>query len=1499
MQVQKRNSEFEEVSFDKVKNRLKLLCNNLTIDPIIIAQKVCSQIFNGIKTSELDELSAQICMSLMTENIEYGELGSRVIISNSHKNTSPSFSETMFNLYNNTDINDYHYPLISEEVYNIIINNKDKFNSIIDYNRDYNFDFFSYKTLEKAYLLKINGKISERIQDLFLRVSIGLHKHDIKSAIDSYNFMSNKYFTHATPTLFHGGTPKSQYLSCFIKGTPLLTINNGIKNIEDIKIGDQVITHLGNCKTVSQLHTNNLINRKLLNITCDLTPIITTTNNHKFWSILNSNNELKPDWNEISSLQKNDYIAIPNYKGELENYNIDNYNIVVNTDFSKFLGIWYSIGSFITENNQIIGLQFKTTNTLNHILYYCSNLINKIFNFNSNFNIDIINNIAVLEVYNNTIIEIFQKLFINLYSNIFKWTNNLIYSFLGGLLSNNKNFYCNTNIYLVKTFYHLFRTRGILVKLKQSHILEFMYNKHIINEILLNTTDTTDNIKSQFIDYTKNILVFNEQIFIKINIIEEYIGESHEFVYNIGVDDDNSYEINGIVAKNCFLLGMEDSVSGIYKTLSDCSQISKWAGGIGIHISNIRSKGAIINGTNGIASGLIPMLRVFNDSSRHINQCILPDIIVYSKNGFKKMEDITTKDFLITKDGSFKKVNKIFINEKNEEILNIKVQHSIDNFKCTYNHDIMVIKHLKITHKKMIDRLNRKISNIEFIQASELTTNHYMGFPIPIYENDIENFTEDNARMYGILAGDGCISHNIKSYSHRFQINLNKNSKKDTLNFVLNYLDNNNIHYWENQEDEYCWTYNKESIKKLNIDENMLYDENREKKINTEFLYLPKTKIAMILKGLLETDGCINKRGEIYFTSTSKNLIYSVKYMLLRLGILSSTNTIDKIGQIMSYNKNNRPIISRKLSYNLRIPRVKLLKDMNIVIKNYPVTTKVIYFRYNNILWSRVKDIKKTQYEGKVYDFNMIDNHNYLTESGLVHNSGKRNGSFAMYLEPHHPDILDFLEIRKNHGNEDERARDLFTAVWVSDLFMEKVDKDQDWCLFDPNECPNLNNVYGDEYKQLYAKYEQDGKARKVLKARIIWKAINTSQIETGTPYIGFKDAVNKKNNLSSYDTIKSSNLCIEVNLPSDEHEYACCCLASICLPKFIEDGEFKFNKLIDVCKTVVNNLNKVIDDNYYPVPETKKSNMLHRPLGIGIQGLSDVFSILKMPFDSPEAKQFNITIFETLYYGCIVASMELAKRDGPYITYTKENALKHKNTFIEYFGENVGMRKLNNLKDSPISQGLFQFDLWNTKPTDRYNWDELRQNIKQYGIRNSVLTALMPTASTSQIMGNNEAFEPVTSNIYVRRTIAGDFIVVNKHLIKDLTELNLWSTEIKDLIIANQGSIQKITNIPDNIKLLYKTVWEIKQKVIIDMAADRGPYICQTQSMNLFFEEPTFQLLTSALFYAWKKGLKSGSYYIRSKPNITAQQFTISDDIINKMKFSDYQNEVCESCSS
>lgn len=1202
MEVIKRNGTIQEVSFDKIKKRITDASNNLkNINPIFISQKVITSMYNGIKTSELDELASQIASSLITNEPEYIKLATNLIISNNHKNTINNFSDKMILLYNNKNNEGILNPLISEDVYNIVLENKDYFNNLINYNRDYNFTYFGFKTLEKSYLIKQDNKIIERIQDMLLRVSIGLHDYDLELIANSYNSMSNKYFIHATPTLFHSGTSNPQLLSCF-------------------------------------------------------------------------------------------------------------------------------------------------------------------------------------------------------------------------------------------------------------------------------------------------------------------------------------------------LLGTHDSVDGIYKTISDCVKIQKGAGGIGVHISNIRSKNAVIHSTNGKANGIIPMLRVYNEITRHINQCFDKNTIIYTKYGPKKISNIYINDEVITYDGTYKKVKDIFKYKKNNIILyQFKIYYSFNKVNCTPEHQIYILKNNNKDIFNNITDIKNKLNNNEivpsFISANKITETDLVCFPIP-EDTNINNITDNICYLYGVIIGNGNIINN--------NIILHLNSKHTKYKYLkellITYLDElkDHIYKYDINELYYVTTITiriKDSfpIKKEDIYINKIIRNNK-KVISEKYMKLSNNKLLQILKGLI-----INK--EVYYNNdiveicNFNNIINEqIRYILLKNQTLS---------YIQLFNNN-----------------IKLYFKLNTIINNvlelkeYINNEDINYFIHNNNIYTSIDKITTINFTGDVYDLSIENNHNYLTHMGLVHNSGKRNGSIAIYLEPHHPEILDFLQLRKNHGNEHERTRDLFLGLWISDYFMIKVKNDEEWDLLDPDECPGLNDVFGDEYIKLYNDYVNNGKSRKKIKARQIWNAILNSQIETGTPYILYKDHVNKKTNQSNLGTIKSSNLCAEILEYSDDKEYACCTLASISLPSFVNNKKFNYDKFKEIVKIIVTNLNKIIDKNKYPVIETEISNKKHRPLGLGVQGLADLFALYKIPFTSDEAKKLNIEIFESLYYYSLLASYELAvERENIILNYKneinnfdlkynyenrRENLYSFK--YINYFYININIykdancinkiRKLYNIyknnylnekdlnkkeyigaydsfKGSPLSEGKYQFDLWNIKPTNRYDWKDLRYKIMNKGIRNSLLIALMPTASTSQILGNNECIEPFVNNIYTRRTLAGDFIIINKYLIDDLKENNLWNDEMKDLIISNNGSIQDINIIPNNIKELYKTAWEMKQKKIIEFSIDRGPYVCQTQSLNLFFREPTINILTSAYFYGWENGIKTNAYYIRSQPKAQTQKFTI-DPLINKLNKNEEKKvcsiinpENCEYCSA
>jgi ribonucleoside-diphosphate reductase alpha subunit len=928
----------------------------------------------------------------------------------------------------------------------------------------------------------------------------------------------------------------------------------------------------------------------------------------------------------------------------------------------------------------------------------------------------------------------------------------------------------------------------------------------------------------------------------------------------------------------------DDSLDGIYNTLKDCAMISKWAGGIGLHIHNVRAKGSHIHGTNGSSNGIVPMLRVFNNTARYVDQCVHPETIIYTTNGPIQIQNCSfgeTKIFNL--EGKCEEIENVLEHPYEGEMYNIETMHSIDDLKITPEHPIYVLRNQSkgLNYSLIENRLNKKIASFEWVEAKELKSDDdLLIYRIPEYNFDIQNLTEDDCYMYGVILGDGCMNNEDQNG----YISLHTTNKKHILDFVIKYFENKCIQYHTNTN---------ENVTRIRWNKNInmpfrysdVYDVNKNKHLHSKWLNLPITKSKFILKGLLDTDGSNSK--ELVFDNTSRNLIESVRFICLKMGLLTSGYVRDRVGESHEIMKDGKTsiITNQKISYSLRIPKTKEICELMNIVHDENQFYK--FFKYGNYLLTRIKNITKEEYTGTLYDLQMKEEHNYMLHNGIVHNGGgKRNGSFAIYLEPWHPDIEDFLEMKKNHGDEELKGRDLFYALWVCDLFMERVKNNAKWALFCPYECPGLSDVYGEEFNELYEKYEKENKARKIINARDLWFKILDAQMETGTPYLLYKDAANQKSNQKNLGTIKSSNLCTEIIQYSDANETAVCNLASIALPSFVnhETKQFDYEKLHSVTKVVTNNLNKVIDINYYPTEKTRTSNLRHRPIGIGVQGLADTFILMDIAFHSEEAKEVNKLIFETIYHGALEKSNELSFEQGPYSSFN----------------------------ESPASKGILQFDMWNiTKSNDsnnndnndnndnkdnKYDWTALKESIIRGGLRNSLLVAPMPTASTSQILGFNECFEPFTSNIYSRRTLAGEFVVINKYLMKELIDLNLWNEDVKNNIIANKGSVQQLTQLSEHLRNKYKIVWEIPMKHVIDMSADRGAYICQSQSLNLWVEDPNYNILTSMHFYSWKKGLKTGIYYLRRKAKHQAQQFTIEPETQQKEEEHD---EICEMCSA
>jgi ribonucleoside-diphosphate reductase alpha subunit len=1079
MYVVKRDGQREIVSFDKILKRIKTLGQEvgIQINYTTLVIKVIDQLYDGISTTKIDELMAAQCASLASTHPDYNILAGRIAVSSHQKNTSSSFLDVMTRLYNYTDKHGSQSPLVTKDFMAHVLLNADAIEAAIDYSRDYLIDYFGFKTLERAYLMSVNREIVERPQHMWMRVAIGIHGANIDRVKETYDLMSQKYFTHATPTLFNAGTPHPQLSSCF-------------------------------------------------------------------------------------------------------------------------------------------------------------------------------------------------------------------------------------------------------------------------------------------------------------------------------------------------LLAMEnDSIDGIYSTLRDCALISKWAGGIGLHVHNVRAKGSHIRGTNGSSNGIVPMLRVFNNTAKYVDQCVHPETMVYTTRGPKQIQHcVAGETAILNRLGEPEVVQAALDHAYEGETLTIKTA-SATPLRITPEHPVYVLRDAsKYTAASLQSALEKQHIQFEWMEAKEINTDDYIVHAIPRYEADDHRLSPETCAIYGVMMD--CLIDLASEPEFTLKPRPSQREK------LTEYFESNSIQYKVVGDNTLIIVEKSPSFPFKTTD---FFSETGEARIHPKWLNLPLEKIKVIRDAL-------SKRGD--------RLQYDLEYLELRLYAASENFTWYKDG------------------------------------------LGAIYHHEDYVLYP-VLSVETGFYEGLVYDLQMTKQHNYQLHSGLVHNGGgKRNGSFAIYLEPWHADIEAFLQMRKNHGDEELKARDLFYALWIPDLFMERVKTDGGWTLMCPDECPGLAEVYGDEFVALYTRYETEGKGRQTIKARALWFQMLDAQMETGTPYILYKDACNRKSNQQNLGTIKSSNLCSEVVQYSDENESAVCNLASIALPTFVKSiggdlaqnaAAFDFEKLHQVARTVTYNLNRVIDVNYYPTEKTRRSNVRHRPIGIGIQGLADVFMVLGLPFASEEARDLNRQIFETIYHAAVEESCALARVEGAYETF-------------------VG---------SPASQGKLQFDLWNIDPGQtRYDWATLKSDVMKYGMRNSLLVAPMPTASTSQILGFNECIEPITSNIYSRRTLAGEFILANKYLMNDLIQLDLWNDKIKNNIIANHGSIQQIDSIPQNIKDLYKTVWEIPMRALIDMAADRGAYVCQSQSLNLWLEDPNYNSLTSMHFYSWSKGLKTGIYYLRRRARHQAQQFTIEPEKVD-VSANLEEDEICEMCSA
>lgn len=911
---------------------------------------------------------------------------------------------------------------------------------------------------------------------------------------------------------------------------------------------------------------------------------------------------------------------------------------------------------------------------------------------------------------------------------------------------------------------------------------------------------------------------------------------------------------------SCFLVSMnDDSIQGIYKTLGDCAEISKTAGGIGLHIHNIRSTGSFIAGTNGISNGIVPMLRVFDATAKYVDQCLKEGTIIYTAKGPMKIEDIQTDITQVVTHAKSTPANKRNDMAIVEKLLKypfdgkiFKIQTVLgDPMYITGQHPVLVYRNTTGDTESMLKKRFEKTQyNLEWVNAEDLTSTDYVIHKRPEFTENEMCLDDKDIRFYAMMK-----FYQRDHFYEKESLKI-KFEQDEQIGFFTSYMIGRKISY-EAISDHVNNAYNfyfKKNHQESSTDEGFYLDSDKNR-VHRCVMNLPLMSVREFL--LVAIDSGYYEKNNLIITNESKTFLQDVKFLFLRCGIMARFGDSGKRTYVRGDEK-------KTIDYHtLIIPKTtSLYKNFGV-----PATSNIIDIRDDTRLFiaDRITTVTAEDYTGYVYDLKLDRIHDYMTQTGIVHNGGgKRKGAFAIYLEPWHADIVDFLQLKKPIGSGEMRARDLFYGLWIPDLFMKRVKENAIWTLFDPHSCPGLSDCYGDEFGKLYEQYEKEGKGFKQMKAQDLWSLITEMQIETGTPYMLYKDACNKKSNQQNRGTIKSSNLCTEIIEYSSPEETAVCNLASICLPKFLDDkNDIDHQKLFEMTRIVTRNLNRVIDRNYYPIESAKLSNMKNRPVGIGIQGLADVFMKMRIPFTSEKAKKINEEIFETIYYGACFESVDLARKEGPYPTF----------------------------EGSPASKGLFQFDLWNQKPGDRWQWEELRSEMIKNGLRNSLLVAPMPTASTSQIFGNTECFEPITSNVYLRRVLAGEFPVINRYLVNHLIELGMWNEETRNDIIANDGSVQKL-QISNHVKEIYKTVWELKMRDIIDMAASRGKYIDQSQSLNLFLSKPTLGQITAMHFYSWEKGLKTGMYYLRSNPVATAIKFTVE-------KESPVEPLECQSCGS
>ena len=1564
MLVIKRDGRRESVKFDKITARIEKLCYGLDtnyVSSVEVAKKVIVGIYDGVTTVELDNLAAETAATLTVTHPDYAVLAARIAISNLHKVTSKSFSNTMKRLYTYVDPRTgENASLIAKDVYAVIKKNAALLDSTIIYSRDYSYDYFGFKTLERSYLIKLDGKIVERPQHMLMRVAVGIHKEDVESAIETYNLLSEKWFTHATPTLFNAGTPKPQMSSCFVAGTKVFTVNNGVKNIEDVVLGDQVVTHRGNVKPVIQLHKNPLNDRQLYKLKTFGSPSVSVTGNHRLWSV--SQEQLAwggtPQWNSVEYLREGDYVAIPDKQemylpealdmtqfvpqqyGNIDvSYETDdNYiypvshwtrehqlnesdtlvrvrkkhnavkkSVLVDRDFAFFVGAWLGDGHIVTgrdakkEHTFIRGIGITVHHHNRELVAKLETIAEELFGIKPYTTLPNSTNTVSVIINSHVVGRLFHRWFGKGFANkklpprMYRWDRPMVQAFMEGLVTTDG---CVTkcgdvritmsNIPLVKSIFALCRGVNLAVSYSQARQLKQGGTQLTARIALPKQSVLLDNVVKVYDDgrlvtmrdkeaHASSIKEIDGQRFLRISR-KEKSHATPPHVYTLGIQDDHSYVVEGMVVENCFLLTMQDdSIDGIYDTLKQCAQISQSAGGIGLSIHNVRATGSYIRGTNGTSNGIVPMLRNFDMTARYVDQgggkrkgsfaiylepwhADIFEFLHLKKNHGK--EELRARDLFYA----------LWIPDLFMKRVESNGQWSLfDPNECPGLYDTYGEDFERLYEKYEREGKARRTIRAQDLWFEVLESQTETGTPYMLYKDAANQ--KSNQKNLGTIRSSNlcCIAGDQRVPTQKGMMTIRELYEEGTENLVVGrekietasemYLPRPNAEIVNivTQEgythkvtpDHKVWVTNVGWREAQHLQSGDQIAIQQFEGLWGEGDYADEAFLAGLIAGdgTFTTGNQTNVHLDIWgVTADHKEEIeQAVSRVIEKYESDFDYDNLTGGYYAATYAPSVKPVFRICKQKHSRVRKYRLSSSILCKILAKLGFTKDTKLQIPEFVWKGNRQTASRYLEGL-----------YLADATV---QGTDNGVTTTSLASTNKSLLYDLQVLwANFGVKASinQMRDCVQQLLPDGKGGQK--------LFDCRPlyrllvtsiqgCKVVNEVTQIGYYRRHAEF---------LK--------NLSKVGYQQKMYATFDHLEKLPNEDAYCLIVDSeehswtvNGMITKNTEILEYtskdEVAVCNLASIALPKFItedENGNLRFDhqKLYEITKVVTRNLNKVIDVNYYPVPEAKTSNMRHRPIGIGIQGLADAFIMLRMPFESDEARGLNKDIFETIYYAAMETSMELATKEGAYKTY----------------------------EGSPVSQGIFQFDMWNVTPdSGRWNWDDLKKKVKKNGVRNSLLLAPMPTASTSQILGNNECFEPYTSNIYTRRVLSGEFIVVNKHLLRDLVDMGLWNENMKNRLISENGSIQNVSEIPQHLKDLYKTTWEISQKTIIDMAAERGAYICQSQSLNIHMEDPNFGKLTSMHFYAWKNGLKTGMYYLRTKAATDAIKFTVDKQALQK----------------